>query len=83
VGQKQLAHIGLVIERVCQHLILAIEVKNSAKVTLLSFNRIAVFVYDVMVVENIVLEARWCSWCVCVGNIELRMQSYICCGDFS
>jgi len=39
---------------------LAIEVKNSAKVTLLSFIRTAVFLYDVMVSENAVLEARWC-----------------------
>ena len=31
--------------------------KNSAKVTLLSFNRIAVFPHDVMVWENDVLEA--------------------------
>jgi len=61
VDQKQLAHFGLLIERVCQHLILAIEVKKFAKVMLLSLNRIAVFVYDVMVVENVVLEARWCS----------------------
>ena len=31
--------------------------KNSAKVTLLSFNAIAVFPHDVMVSENDVLEA--------------------------
>jgi len=46
-----------------------IEVKNYAKVTLFSFNRTAVFLYDVMVLENAVLEASWCSWCVCVGNL--------------
>jgi len=36
---------------------LAVEVKNSAKVTLLSFNATAVFPYDVMVSEIDVLEA--------------------------
>jgi len=53
---------------------LATEVKNSAKVTLLSFNRTAVFLCDVMVLENAVLEARWCSWWICVGNSEFRLQ---------
>jgi len=33
------------------------EAKNSAKVKLLSFNRTDVFLYDVMVSENDVLEA--------------------------
>jgi len=33
------------------------EVKNSAKVKLLSFNRTYIFLYDVMVLENDVLEA--------------------------
>ena len=37
---------------------LADEVKNSAKVKLLSFNRADVFLYDVIVSENDVLEAR-------------------------
>jgi len=41
-----------------QHYILAGEVKNSAKVTLLNFSRIDVFLYHVMVSEIDVLEAR-------------------------
>ena len=40
-----------------KHEILVVEVKNSAKVTLLSFNVTAVFSYDAMVSENDVLEA--------------------------
>jgi len=36
---------------------LAIKVKNSAKITLLSLNTTAVFLHDVMVSENDVLEA--------------------------
>jgi len=36
---------------------LAVEVKNSAKGTLLSFNTTSVFLLDVMVSENDVLEA--------------------------
>jgi len=40
-----------------QHSILAVEVKNSAKITLLNFNVTAVFPHDVMVLENDVLEA--------------------------
>ena len=47
--------------------------KNSAKVTLLSFNTTAVFLHDVMVSENDVLEAGLCSWCACVSNFELRL----------
>jgi len=47
----------LVIRWGYQHEILADEVKNSAKVTLLSFNATAVFLHDVMVPENDVLEA--------------------------
>jgi len=35
---------------------LAVNVKNSAKITLLSFNTTAVFLHDVMVLENDVLE---------------------------
>ena len=37
--------------------ILAVGVKNFAKVTFLSFNITAVFLHDVMVPENAVLEA--------------------------
>jgi len=37
---------------------LAVEVKNSSKATLLSFNATAVFPCGVMVSENDVLEAR-------------------------
>jgi len=48
---------NLVIRWAYQHYILAVEVKNSAKVTLLSFNITAVFLHDVMVSENDVLEA--------------------------
>jgi len=48
---------------------LANEVKNSVKVKLPRFSRTDVFLYDVMASEDDVLEARWCSWCVCVGNI--------------
>ena len=40
-----------------QHKILAVEVKNSAKITLLSFNTTAIFLHDVIVSENDVLEA--------------------------
>jgi len=63
---------GLLIRWSYRHQILAIEVKNSAKVTLLSFNRTAVFLGDVMVLENVVVEARWYS-CVYVGNFEFRL----------
>ena len=48
--------------------------KKSAKVTLLNFNGNAVFLCDVTALENGVLEARWCSWYVCVGNLEFRLQ---------
>jgi len=40
-----------------QQSILAVEVKNSAKVTLLSFSTKAVFLHDVMMTENDILEA--------------------------
>jgi len=33
-----------------------------------------VFLHDVMVSENDVLEAGWCIWCVFVGNFELRLS---------
>jgi len=49
---------SLVIRWTYQHYILAIKVKNSAKVKLLSFNRTAVFLSDTMVSENDVLEVR-------------------------
>jgi len=39
-----------------QH-VLAVEVKNFAKITFLGFNITAVFLHDVMVPENDVLEA--------------------------
>jgi len=64
---------SLVIRWAYQHYILALEMKNSAKITLLSFSKMAVFLHDVMVSENDVLEAKWCSWCACVGNFELRL----------
>jgi len=49
---------------------LAVEVKNSSKITLLSLvYRTIVFLYDAMVSEDDVLEARWCCWWVCVGNL--------------
>jgi len=38
--------------------ILAVKVKNSAKVTLLRFNRSDVFLYDLTVSENEFLEVR-------------------------
>jgi len=41
---------------------------NPAKVTLLSFNTTAVFLHDVMVSENGVLEAGWCNWSVFVSR---------------
>jgi len=34
----------------------------------------AVFLYDVMVTEIYVLEARERSWCACVCNLELRCR---------
>jgi len=45
-------------------------VKNSAKVTLLSFNRMTVFLHSAMpiVAKDEVLEARQCNRCVCVGK---------------
>jgi len=46
---------------------------RTATVRLLNFNRTAVFLYDVMVLVNAVLEALWCSWCVCVGDFELSL----------
>ena len=39
-----------------QQYILALEVKNSAKVTFLGFNTTAIFLHDVMVSDNDVLE---------------------------
>jgi len=40
---------------------LAVKVKNTAKSTLLSFSTTAVFRHDVMMSENDVLEAGWCT----------------------
>jgi len=48
---------SLVMKWAYNHYILAIKVKNYAKVTLLSFNTKAVFMHDEMVLENDVLEA--------------------------
>jgi len=48
---------SLVIRWAYQQSILAVEVKNSVEGTLLSFNTTAVFLHDVMVSENNVLEA--------------------------
>jgi len=45
-----------VIRWACQHYVLAVKVKNFAKITFLSFNTTAVFLHDVMVQENDVLE---------------------------
>jgi len=39
---------SLVIRWAYQHLILAVELKNSAKITLLSFNTTVVFLHNVM-----------------------------------
>jgi len=54
---------SLVIRWGYQHYILVVEGKNSAKVTLLSFNATSVFPYDVMVSENDVLKTG------CVVNV--------------
>jgi len=43
---------GPVIRWAYQHSALAVEVKNFAKITFLSFNATAVFLHDVMVPEN-------------------------------
>jgi len=64
---------SLVIRWAYQHQILAVEVKNSAKITMLSFNTTAVFLHDIMVSENDVLEAGWCICCVFVGSFEIRL----------
>jgi len=52
---------------------LAVEVKNFAKITFLSFNTTAVFLHAVIVPENNNLEAGQCSWCIFVGNFEIRL----------
>ena len=49
---------------------MAVEVKNFAKITFLSFSTTAVFLHDVMMPENDVLEAWYCSWCIFVSNFE-------------
>jgi len=48
---------SLVVRWAYQHQIFVVEVKNSAKTMLLSFSTTAVFLHDVMVSENDVLEA--------------------------
>jgi len=53
---------------------LAVEGKNSAKRTLLSFSTTAVVLHDVMASEKDVLEAGQRSWCVCLVNFELRLS---------
>ena len=57
VGYLSAISSSLVYRRAYRNYILAIEVKNSARVMLPSFNTIAVFLNDVMVSENDVLEA--------------------------
>jgi len=56
-----------------QHYVLGVEVTNFGKITFPSFNTTAVFLHDVMVPENDVLEAGWYSWCILVGNFEFRL----------
>jgi len=49
---------------------LTIGVKNSAKVTLLSFDATAIFLQQ----RNGVVKWRpWSTWCACVGSLELRV----------
>jgi len=55
---------------------LAVEVKNFAKITFRSFNTTAVFLHDVIVPENDFPEAGQCSWCIFVGNFELRLSAW-------
>jgi len=49
---------SLVVRWACKHQILAYEVKDFAKVKLLNVNRTDVYLYDVKVSEDDVLEAR-------------------------
>jgi len=56
-----------------EHYVSAVEVKNFAKITFLSFNTTAVFLHDVMVPENDVLEAGWCSWCSILHTDDLYL----------
>jgi len=49
---------SLVIRWFYQYYILAVDMKNPEKLTLLSFNRTAASLYNVTVSENDVLEAR-------------------------
>jgi len=49
---------NLVIRWAYQYQILSVEVKNPGKLALLSFNRTAAFLCNVMVSENDILEAR-------------------------
>jgi len=48
-------------------------VKNFAKVTLLSFSRTDLFLYDIMVSENDFLETIVQVVCFYVGNSEIRL----------
>jgi len=61
-----------------QHLILAVEVKNFAKVKLLSFNVTAVFPHCVMMSENDVLEAGSTvdvfAWLTQSSDCEFELQ---------
>jgi len=60
-----------------QH-VLAVEVKNFAKITFLSFNTAAVFLDDVMVPENDVLDADSAvgafSWVSLSSDYRLQLQ---------
>jgi len=60
-----------VIRWVYHHYVLAVEVMNFAKITS-QFQYNSCFLHDVMVPENDLLEAGQCSWCIFVGNFELR-----------
>jgi len=57
---------------------LAVEVKNLAKITFLSFNTTAVFPLDVMVPENDVLEAGCAvgvfSWVTLSSECRFQLQ---------
>ena len=57
---------------------MAVEVKSFAKITFLSFNTIAVFLHDVMVPENDVLEAGSAvdvfAWVTLSSNCRFQLQ---------
>ena len=71
IVSKSAISCSLVFRQAYQHHILAVKVKNSAKITLLSFNTTAVFLHEVMESENDVREA---GLCVFVSNFELRLS---------